>query len=146
VSSTKFTPVRILPLHPSAVRALRHYQTIRRKRFPFTSRFFVGPYGRPLTSSAAEWTFHRLVYDIPGNGARPHPRLYDLRHTFATTLVSRWSRQANPIPQRLVLLSRYLGHKCFHHTYWYVQHEREALRSASARFDDYRKRRRSGRL
>jgi integrase len=146
VPSTKFTPVRILPLHPSAVRALRHYQTIRRKRFPFTSRFFVGPYGRPLTSSAAEWTFHRLVYDIPGNGARPHPRLYDFRHTFATTLVSRWSRQANPIPQRLVLLSRYLGHKYFHHTYWYVQHEREALRSASARFDDYRKRHRSGRL
>jgi len=28
--------------------------------------------------------------------------------TFATALVSRWSRQANPIPQRLVLLSRYL--------------------------------------
>jgi len=30
-----------LPLHPSAVEALRHYQTIRRKRFPFTRRFFV---------------------------------------------------------------------------------------------------------
>jgi integrase len=146
VPPTKFSPGRILPLHPSAVRALRHYQTMRQKRYPFASRFFVGPYGRPLTSWAAHWTFHRLVSDIPGNGARPRPRLYDFRHTFATKLVSRWSRQANPIPQRLVLLSRYLGHKYFHHTYWYVQHEREALSKASARFDDYRKRPRSGLL
>jgi integrase len=61
VPPTKFTPVRILPLHPSAVRALRRYQRIRRKHFPLTSRFFVGPYGRPLTSSAAQWTFHRLT-------------------------------------------------------------------------------------
>ena len=139
VSPTKFGSARILPLHPSAIQALRHYQTVRRKRFPFASRFFVGPYGRPLTPSAAQWTFRRLVHDIPPNGARPRPRLYDFRHTFATTLINRWSRQANPIPQRLVLLSRYLGHKCFHHTYWYVQHELVALRTASARFEDYRK-------
>ena len=65
---------------------------------------------------------------------------------FVTTLVSRWSRQANPIPQRLVLPSRYLGHKYFHHTYWYVQQEGEALSKASARFNHYRKRPRSGRL
>jgi integrase len=146
VPPTKFTPTRILPLHPSTVQALRRYQTIRRKRFAFTSRFFVGPYGRPLTSWAVQWTFHRLVHDIPGNGARPHPRLYDFRHTFATALVSRWSRQANPIPQRLVLLSRYLGHRHFHQTYWYVQHELAALRTASARFEDYRKQTSSGQL
>jgi integrase len=144
VPPTKFTPVRILPLHPSAVRALRRYQTVRRKYFPVTSRFFVGPYGRPLTPSAVQWTFRRLVHDIPSNGARPRPRLYDFRHTFATTLISRWSRQANPIPQRLVLLCRYLGHKYFHHTYWYVQHELAALRTASARFKNYHKQPSSG--
>src|SRR5208282_247317 len=75
VPPTKYAPARVLPLHPSAVEALRHYQTIRRKRFPFTRRFFVGPYGRPLSSSAAQRTFHHLVYDIPGNGARPRLRL-----------------------------------------------------------------------
>jgi len=80
VPPTKYAPARVLPLHPSAVEALRHYQTIRRKRFPFTRRFFVGPYGRPLSSSAAQRTFHQLVYDIPGNGARPRPGLYDFRH------------------------------------------------------------------
>lgn len=95
VPPTKFTPARILPLHSSAVQALRRYQRIRRKRFPLTSRFFVGPNGRPLTSSAAQWTFRRLVHDISGNGAHPRPLLYDFRHTFATALVSRWSGQAN---------------------------------------------------
>jgi integrase len=137
VPPTKFTPARILPLHPSAVQALLRYQAIRRKRLPCTSQFFVGPYGRPLSPCAVQCTFRYLARNIPGNGTRPHPRLYDFRHTFATTHISRWSRQANPVPQRLVMLSRYLGHKYFRHTYWYVQHELAALKAASARFEHY---------
>jgi integrase len=137
VPPTKFTPARVLPLHPSAVQALLRYQAIRRKRFPRTSQFFVGPYGRPLSPCAVQCTFRYLARNMSGNGARPHPRLYDFRHTFATTLISRWSRQANPVPQRLVMLSRYLGHKYFRHTYWYVQHELVALKAASARFEHY---------
>ncbi len=138
VPPTKSSPGRRLPLHPTALRALQRYQTVRRRRFPFTRHFFVGPYGRPLQSSAAQWTFRRLARGMPGNGSRARPRLYDFRHTFATKVVNSWSRQAAPLPHRLVLLSRYLGHKYFHHTYWYVQGERTALMTAAVRFENYR--------
>ena len=140
VPLVKCGPSRTLPLHPSTVRALQRYQNIRRSHYPLTSHFFVGPLGRPLQMSAADWTFRRLVRGIPSNGSRPGPRLYDLRHRFASQWIARWSRQSVPLAHRLVLLSRYLGHRHFHDTYWYVQPESSALKKAAARFEQYRRR------
>ena len=134
VPPAKSSPGRTLPLHPTAVRALERYQMIRRKHYPYAKKFFVGPFGRRLQYSAAQWTFRRLAHGIRGNGARPHPRLYDFRHTFATRLIARWSRQSAPPSNYLVRLSCYLGHKYFHHTYWYVQHDLSALQTAAGRF------------
>jgi integrase len=138
VPAIKCSAPRFLPLHPTTVRALLRYQTLRRRRFPFTRHFFVGPFGRPLRLSAAQWTFRRLAQGIPSNGDRPAVRLYDFRHSVATKLIARWSCRAPPLANRLVLLSRYLGHKYFHHTYWYVQHDLSALKAATARFESYR--------
>lgn len=137
VHGVKSSPERIIPLHRSTVQALKSYQRIRQARFPFTNQFFVGPFGRPLAVDAISRTFRQLVRGIPSNGARTRPRLYDFRHTFATRQIARWARQPIPLAHHLVLLSRYLGHKYFRHTYWYVQQERFALRTASHRFQSY---------
>jgi len=137
VPAVKQSPERILPLHPSTVRALKYYQRICRANYPLAHRFFVGPFGRPLQMCAADWTFRCLVRGIIGNGSRPRPRLYDLRHLFATKWIARWSQQTVPLAHRLVLLSRYLGHRDFHNTYWYVQPEASALVTAAARFERY---------
>jgi integrase len=139
IPATKRGPGRVLPLHQSTVRALRRYQALRRARFPFTHAFFTGPWGRPLSGCAAQWTFRRLVLGIASNGIRPTLRLYDFRHTFATKLIARWSRQRAPLAHRLLLLSRYLGHKYFHHTYWYVQRQPTALATAASRFEHFHK-------
>jgi integrase len=139
VSAVKCSPSRTLPLHPSTVKALQRYQNIRRSHYPLASHFFVGPMGRPLQLSAAEWNFRRLVRGIPSNGSRPGPRLYDLRHRFASQWIARWSRQSVPLAHRLVLLSRYLGHRHFHDTYWYVQPQSSALKKAAVRFENYRR-------
>ena len=128
---------RTLPLHPSTVLALQRYQRIRRSHYPCASHFLVGPFGRPWQMCAADWTFRQLVRGIPSNGSRPGPRLYDLRHRFATQWIARWSRQSVPLAHRLVLLSRYRGHRCFHDTYWYVQPESAALKTAATRFERY---------
>jgi integrase len=138
VPAVKRSPPRLLPLHPSTVRALQRYQSLRRLHYPLASHFFVGPFGRPLQMCAADWTFRRLVHGMVGNGSRPNPRLYDLRHRFATQWIARWSRQSAPLDHRLVLLSRYLGHRYFHDTYWYVQPESSALKKAATRFEQYR--------
>jgi integrase len=138
VPAVKRSPQRTLPLHPLTVRALQRYQRLRRSHYPLANHFFVGPFGRPLQMCAADWTFRRLVRGMVSNGSRPNPRLYDLRHRFATQWIARWSRQAAPLEHRLVLLSRYLGHCNFHDTYWYVQPESSALKHAAARFEHYR--------
>ena len=138
VPAVKRSPGRLLPLHPSAVRALEKYQRVRQARYPSSTHFFVGPFGRPLQMAAADWTFARLVSGIPSNGSWPRPRLYDLRHRFATKWITRWSVKSVPLAHHLVLLSRYLGHRHFHDTYWYVQPEISALKNAAARFERYR--------
>jgi len=139
VPAVKCSPVRVLPLHPSTVRALKRYQNQRSAQFPAATRFFVGPLGQPVCKDSADRTFRRLARGIPCNGARHNVRFYDLRHTLATKLITRWSRQSVPLSHRLVMLSRFLGHKYFHHTYWYVQHQRAALQAAAVRFECYRK-------
>jgi integrase len=131
---------RTLPLHPTTTRALQRYQRIRRSHYPTATHFFVGPFGRPLQICAVDSTFRQLVHGIAGNGSRGAPRLYDLRHRFATQWIARWSRQSVPLTHRLVLLSRYLGHRHFHDTYWYVQPEASALKHAAIRFERYRQR------
>jgi integrase len=130
---------RTLPLHPTTTRALQRYQRIRRSHYPTATHFFVGPFGRPLQVCAVDSTFRQLVRGIASNGSRGVPRLYDLRHRFATEWVARWSRQSAPLTHRLVLLSRYLGHRHFHDTYWYVQPESSALKHAASRFERYRR-------
>jgi integrase len=137
VPAVKCSPGRLLPLDPTTVRALKHYQDKRKAQFPVATRFFVGPIGRPLETCSVDRTFRRLVRGIPCNGARHSIRLYDLRHTLATKLIDRWSRQSMPLAHRLVMLSEYLGHKYFHHTYWYVQHQRATLEAAAVRFERY---------
>lgn len=139
VPAVKRSPGRLLPLHPSVVQALQQYRRVRQTRYPLSTHFFVGPFGRPLQMPAADWTFARLVRGIPSNGSWPRPRLYDLRHRFATKWIARWSTQSVPMAHHLVLLSRYLGHRYFHDTYWYVQPELSALKKAAARFGRFRR-------
>ena len=59
VPAVKRSPERTLPLHPSTVRALQRYQSVRRSHYPLASHFFVGPFGRPLQMCAADWTFRQ---------------------------------------------------------------------------------------
>lgn len=134
VSRTKYSPERDLPLHPSTVRALQRYQKARWQQYPAGEHFFVGPRGKPLTVGTARHSFGCVVRGLKVNGARKRPRMHDLRHSFATKLVARWSRQSAPVEHRLLLLSRYLGHHHFSDTYWYLEPDRAALQSAAASF------------
>jgi len=137
VARSKLGPPRVIPLHPTSVRALQRYRQMRLRTYPLSHRFFVGPKGRPLQKTSVEWTLRKLVRGIPPNGERPSVRFVDLRHSFATHLIARWSRARRPVSHHLLLLARYLGHQNFRSTWWYVSPEPEALAAASARFEKY---------
>lgn len=137
VGRCKFSPERLLPLHASTVRALRRYREARWRMHPFGEMFFVGRSGRPLRRTCVEHTFRELRQGIKGNGARPAPRIHDLRHTFASRHIATWNREGAPVAHRLLLLSRYLGHQRFDDTWWYVSADTSVLRQAEARFRQY---------
>ena len=134
ISQTKFSPQRTLPLHSTVVRALERYQKARRQIIPFGDRFFVERHGVPFTPKKIGKPLQSLVRGIKPNGARPVVRFGDLRHTFATRWISSWSRQGEPVPHYLLRLSRYMGHKKFNATWWYVSPDCSSLKSAMQLF------------
>ncbi|MEY2879092.1 MAG: hypothetical protein RLZZ15_1472 [Verrucomicrobiota bacterium] len=141
VARCKFSPERVLPIHPSTVSALRRYRAARCRLHPFGEMFFVGRSGRPLRTTRVHYDFRELRRGIVANGARPAPRIHDLRHTFATRHITAWSRAAAPVSHRLLLLSRYLGHRDFGDTWWYISADPTMLRTASVRFQRFKNQR-----
>ncbi|MGH7944139.1 MAG: tyrosine-type recombinase/integrase [Opitutaceae bacterium] len=137
VPPSKFSPPRVLPLHPTTVRALQRYRAVRLRTYPLTDRFFAGQKGRPLQGVSIDWTLRQLAHAITPNGDRTSIRFVDLRHSFTTHRIAQWSQQKQPVAHHLLLLARYLGHQNFRSTWWYVSREPAALGAAAARFQDY---------
>lgn len=135
----KFSAERVIPLHPTTVQALQHYRERRQALFPWGDTLFVGATGRPLAARRTEKVFRRLTCDLMARGERHSLRLMDFRHTFASGRISQWSRQSEPIAHHLLLLARYLGHRTFNSTWWYVSSDPVALRAASNRFCRFHK-------
>jgi integrase len=134
VPAVKCSPARTLPIHATTVRALYRYRHARLRVLPGKDWLFVGPTGRPLSQEIIRNTFARLTRGIAGSGARPTIRLQDLRHTFATRTIAKWSRQSEPVAHHLQMLSRYLGHQNFTSTWWYVSSDPDSLQAAAKRF------------
>jgi integrase len=137
VRQTKSSPPRILPLHPTVVTALQRYQQARQRIVPFGDHFFVCQRGRPFWPSLITQYFSQVARGVVPNGARSRVRLTDLRHTFATRRIAAWSRRATPVPHYLMLLSRYMGHKHFNATWWYVSPDLSALKGAAQLFQQF---------
>lgn len=135
----KFSPERVLALHPTTIRALGHYRQRRQALFPGGESFFVGTNGHPLRARRTEKVFRRLAHGLVPSGERRSVRLMDFRHTFASQWISQWSRQSQPVAHHLLLLARYLGHRTFNSTWWYVSSDPVALQAASERFRHFHK-------
>lgn len=135
----KFSSERVLALHPTTVRALQHYRQKRQALFPWGETLFVGATGQPLSARRSEKVFRRLSGGLVSGSEKRPVRLMDFRHTFASERISQWSRQSQPIAHHLLLLARYLGHRTFNSTWWYVSSDPIALQAASERFRHFHK-------
>jgi integrase len=139
IRRTKFGKSRLVPLHPSTVRALRRYQRTRdriRPRRP-SAALLVGEQGRRLTEWAVRWTFNKLSREtgLRGPTDRRGPRLHDLRHRLAVKTLIGWYRRGVDVEARLPVLSTYLGHGHVTDTYWYLSAVPELLRLAAERLE-----------
>lgn len=120
----KYGKRRILPLHPSTVRALVAYLPI---RATITATSTTGPLlvnhrGERLSKNTVTTAFRHITagVNLPTRPGAPTSRLYDLRHTFAVNSLIDAHRQGVDVDARIAVLATYLGHSNPVHTYWYL--------------------------
>lgn len=139
IRSSKFGKSREVPLHDTAVAALRRYADVRDRAVPRprSPAFLISSAGTRLFRSNAQLVFQKLARDagIRRRSASCRPRLHDLRHTFAVRTLIDWYRADIDVQVRLPLLSTYLGHVDPHSTYWYLHAAPELLALAGQRLE-----------
>jgi integrase len=142
IECTKFKKSRLVPLHPTATRALRKYAMLcdaqwgrKAERF-----FFVGRYGRALPKTTVRHVFRQLRVRLGWHtvaGECRRPRIHDLRHTFACRRLLRWYQRGQNVHRLIVALSTYLGHGSIADTYWYLTGTPELMAIAASRFERF---------
>jgi integrase len=139
IRRTKFGKSRVVPLHPSTQRALRHYAGHRDRSYPHpqTPSFFLSERGTRLTQWSVRATFVHLSRQIGLRTptARRGPRLHDLRHRFAVRTLVGWYRAGVDVERHLPTLATYLGHVHVTDTYWYLSATPELLHWATKRLE-----------
>jgi integrase len=137
IRDSKFGKSRDIPLHPTAVTALRGYEQVRGRLCPapVTTAFFVSTRGTRIDSHNMPNTFAKLTEaaGITPAAGRRRARIHDIRHTFTVTTLLDWHRDSSDVQARLPLLSAYLGHVDPKSSYWYMSASPELLALAAAR-------------
>jgi integrase len=135
IRGAKFGKTRLVPLHSSTLAVLRNYAKVRDEIFAgrILPAFLVTSHGTKLEKTNLSRIFRDLSRQIGirKSGARNGPRLHDFRHRFAIQTLLRWYRRGESVPQRMPILSTYLGHGNVSGTYWYLSSTPELLVVAS---------------
>jgi integrase len=135
----KFDRPRLVPLHPSTTNALRRYALTRDRlcHDPRTDRFFLSDTGQALHRWDAERVFLTITTQLGLRTGTAHPRLHDLRHTFAVRTLIDWQREGIDVGSMLPVLSTYLGHVEPKNTYWYLSATPELMQLAAHRLEQH---------
>ena len=143
VHGTKFGKSRLIPMHPSTLKALQQYEVFRGKIYPKprTESFFISEQGTRLTDWTVRRTFVKLSRQIGLRGLHDShgPRLQDLRHSFATKTLLAWYRNGMNVDRHMPELSAYLGHAHVSDTYWYLSAVPELMQLAAMRVEQTQK-------
>lgn len=140
VRAIKNGPDRLVPIHPTTVEALAGYEMSSERLAagpqsdgpPLFVTVRGGAYRRPTLESH----FQRIRHEAGLSSHFPAPRLYDLRHTFATRqMIRAYNTEGADPAATLSLLAIWLGHSDPSHTYWYIHAVPELLALAAARMN-----------
>jgi integrase len=136
IRKTKFRKDRLVPVHPTTLKALQAYARSRDITIPVlkSSAFFLSMRGNRLSSDALYDALSRacVLAGLSQNATRAL-RPHDLRHRFAVTRLAEWHRQKMNVQAQLPLLATYLGHARYSDTAYYVTATPELLRLAAQR-------------
>jgi integrase/recombinase XerD len=140
VRHAKFQRSRLVPLHPTATRALRAYLPVRSKYGPMDARaplFLSQKTGRALQYHSVKRVFDQLSaeLEIPARGGHRVIRIHDLRHSFICRRVMLWQDSGVDLGNAMMALSTYVGHVNVADTYWYLQAVPDLMAIVGDRFE-----------
>jgi integrase len=144
ILQTKFAKSRQVPMHPSAVQALRRYRSTCDRLGEFAQEedpFFFCTRGRRRGQPLGERQVHRVFAALRtqlawrNRGAHHAPRIHDMRHSFLVRRIVLWQAQEVDIDQAMLSLSTYVGHAKATNTYWYLTAVPELMSLAAERFE-----------
>ena len=143
IRNAKFGKSRLVPLHPSTLKALATFVKHRDcflaqlRPQPVPSHFFVTSRGTRLAITHVEQVFVCISRQIGLRGPKANrgPRLHDFRHRFAIQTLLRWYRRGQPVDPLLPVLATYLGHTRLSGTYWYLDCTPELMAAAAQRLE-----------
>lgn len=142
IRESKFHKSRLIPLSPDALTELHHYLRQRlmppfdtRPESPLFCNFAKGRL-RPYTGMGLSQGIHALfnAAGVFGSNGR-HPRIHDLRHSFALQALIRWYREGVDVQSRLPHLALYMGHVSIVSTAYYLRWVPSLAALASERFE-----------
>ncbi len=138
IRKTKFQKTRLVPLHETAVAALRQYLAQRGTVYSAMDYVFVDDDGQPLEYGTVHRVFGRLATsaDLALSRGR-RPRLHELRHTFAVRALQSTPAGRQRVGQHMLALATYLGHVSIDSTYWYLESTPELLTDIAAAGEAY---------
>jgi integrase len=137
IRQAKFDRSRLVPLHPTVTEALERYAAQRDRLCPRprSSAFFISATGNALDRSGVGKTLRQITTAMGTRTATVHPRVHDLRHSFAVRTLIEWQRRGVSVDERIAVLSTYLGHVSPADTYWYLSAAPELMALAAERLD-----------
>ena len=105
VRQTKFAKSRLVPLHPTTVRALQQYLALRQRHVPTVrdGPFLASARGTALAKRTVHGVFDQLRKQLgwTARGGHAAPRIHDLRHTFICRRVRLWHQHGTDIDNGL---------------------------------------------
>ena len=137
IHHAKFDRQRLVPLHATVTEKLCRYATHRDRLCakPRTEAFFVSSVGTKLNRSGVDKALRVITTEMGIRTETVHPRVHDLRHSFAVRTLIEWQRSGVSIDERISVLSTYLGHVSPADTYWYLSASPELMELVAERLD-----------
>jgi integrase len=142
IRESKFHKTRIVPISSSAARELRRYLVLRLAPpwdvsidAPLLGDQHGSAHFRAYAPGALSHGLHKLFRDAQVRDPHGrHPRVHDLRHSFAVQALLRWYRAGVDVQAKLPQLSMYLGHVSIVSTAYYLHFNPEIAAAAHRRF------------
>lgn len=133
----KYGKVRMLPLHPTVADGLADYLPQREQLLAgrACAALLAWPRGRRLSHRTVHGTFTQLARaaGLRATSSASRPRLFDLRHSFAVSVMLDAYRSGADPAAVLPVLATWMGHAHPSSTYWYLTGTAELLAAAAGR-------------